>query len=405
MAPRRQREPKEGDETVKGAASYRKIYHLLWEDREFRRLSPHGKNAWFCCLTGSHTMMMPGLSSVSVMRIADQVGATVATANKALKELEALGWIEFDRNMEVLRIVNVFKYNTPHNDDNVRGWMRDWLRIPACELRAKHLSAFKDVVAGSPTYLGIIDEEIALGRFENRDKLRPNRRAAAGKQPVDGEPLSTPCQDGATSVSTTDSSKRTADSGNTSSLPTVETRDELPSPPPAGAGAVTGRPRPSFATEQQPTTPQPAVAPARPAPAVDATGQASLLPATGKPDRRRKPAGEADTRAEEVARYLARWNELKQPPFPLTQFSKEEAVVFNKQRQTRSLDELLWVLDTLHSDQYSARKTVLDLLSPQAAQRATGVAAAVAVAANAAATQPSKHVTGRNLKSLWEGEA
>lgn len=404
MAPRKQREPKEGDETVKGAASYRKIYHLLWEDREFRRLSPHGKNAWFCCLTGSHTMIMPGLSSVSVMRIADQIGATVATANKALKELEALGWVEFDRNMEVLRIVNVFKYNTPHNDDNVRGWMRDWLRIPACELRAKHLSAFRDVVAGSPTYLGIIDEEIALGRFENRDKIRPNRRAAAEKQAVDGEPLSTPCQDGATSVSTTDSGKRTADSGNTSSLPTVETRVEEPSPTPAGAGAITGPARPSFATETQPTT-QPAAAPTRPTPTVDATGQASLLPATGKPDRRRKAAGEPDTRPEEVARYLARWNELKQSPFPVLAFSKEESVVFNVQRTSRSLDELLWVLETLHNDKWFTKKTILECLSPQAAQQASGVVAASTVASNAAAAQPSKFVTGRNLEALWKGEA
>jgi hypothetical protein len=404
MASRRQREPREGDETVKGAASYRKIYHLLWEDREFRRLSPHGKNVWFCCLTGSHTMIMPGLSSVSVMRIADQIGATVATTNKALKELEALGWIEFDRNMEVLRIVNVFKYNTPHNDDNVRGWMRDWLRIPACELRAKHLSAFKDVVAGSPTYLAIIDEEIALGRFENRDKVRPNRRAAAGKQAADGESLSTPCQDGADSVSTTVSGQRTADSGHTSSLPTVETRVEVPSPPPAGAGAITGPARPSFATEPQPTTTQPA-APARPTPAVDATGQASLLPATGKPDRRRKSAGEPDSRADEVARYLARWNELKQSPFPVLAFSKEEAVVFNVQRTTRSLDELLWVLETLHNDKWFTKKTILECLSPQAAQQASGVAAAVTVASNAAATQPSKFVTGRNLEALWKGEA
>ena len=404
MASRRQREPREGDETVKGAASYRKIYHLLWEDREFRRLSPHGKNVWFCCLTGSHTMIMPGLSSVSVMRIADQIGATVATTNKALKELEALGWIEFDRNMEVLRIVNVFKYNTPHNDDNVRGWMRDWLRIPACELRHKHLSAFRDVVAGSPTYLALIDEEIALGRFENRDKVRPNRRVAAEKQPVDGELLSTPCQDGARSVSTTDSGQRAADSGHTSSLPTVETRVEEPSPPPAGAGAVTGPARPSFATETPPTTPQPA-APARTTPAVDSAGQASLLPAAGKPDRRRKPAGEPDSRSEEVARYLARWNELKQSPFPVLSFSKEEAVVFNVQRTTRSLDELLWVLETLHNDKWFTKKTILECLSPQAAQQASGVAAAVTVASNAAASQPSKFVTGRNLEALWKGEA
>ena len=396
MAPRRQREPKEGDETVKGAASYRKVYHLLWEDREFRRLSPHGKNAWFCCLTGSHTMMMPGLSSVSVMRIADQIGTTVATANKALKELEALGWIEFDRNMEVLRIVNVFKYNTPHNDDNVRGWMRDWLRLPACELRAKHLAAFRDVVAGSPTYLGIIDEEIALGRFENRDKLRPNRRAAAGKQPVDGEPLSTPCQDGATSVSTTDSGKRTAVSGNASSLPTVETRVQLPSPSPVGGGAGDERVRPSVPVEQQSTA-----TPVRPTPPVDATGQASLIPPTGTPDRRRKPTGEPEdepTATADLDRYVARWNDLKKPPFPLS-VTKEDRIFFFQQRRARGVDELLWVLETLHTDGYSAHLTIRQLVSPEAAQKAAGLKAK---ATQEPAFRSNKHAQSHeNLDEFW----
>ena len=86
-------------------------------------------------------------------------------------------------------------------------------------------------------------------------------------------------------------------------------------------------------------------------------------------------------------------------------FSKEEAVVFNVQRTTRSLDELLWVLETLHNDKWFTKKTILECLSPQAAQQASGVAAAVTVASNAAASQPSKFVTGRNLEALWKGEA
>ena len=359
MAPRRQREPKEGDETVKGAASYRKIYHLLWEDREFRRLSPHGKNAWFCCLTGSHTMMMPGLSSVSVMRIADQIGATVATANKALKELEALGWIEFDRNMEVLRIVNVFKYNTPHNDDNVRGWMRDWLRIPACELRAKHLSAFKDVVAGSPTYLGIIDEEIALGRFENRDKLRPNRRAAAGKQQADGEPLSTPCQDGATSVSTTDSGKRTAGSGNASSLPTVETREKTLCDPPA-AVAVTDEPfgpPPVVQTQPQPTTP-------------DRKPRQPKLVLTGEAPSQKPPANPEHAQiSADLGRWLDRYRVWRNDPKATVQFH-----VFAQAWKARGIDDLLLALDGLKGDDFAKTCAPKALLAESMIAKGVGIA-------------------------------
>ena len=335
MAPRKYREPKEGDETVKGAASYRKIYHLLWEDREFRRLSPHGKNAWFCCLTGSHTMIMPGLSSVSVMRIADQIGATVATANKALKELEALGWIEFDRNMEVLRIVNVFKYNTPHNNDNVRGWMREWLRIPPCELRAKHLSAFRDVVVGSPTYLAIIDEEIALGRFENRDKVRTNWRPAAVKQPVDGEPLLTRCQDGADSVSTTDSGQRTADSGK------VEV--QLPLAPPAAVAVTDEDFGPAPVVQTQPPA---AVATTQPP---DRKPRQPKLVLTGEAPSQRKPANPEHAQiVADMGRWLDRYRTMRNDPKATVQFH-----VFAQAWKARGIDDLLLALDGLRSDEFA----------------------------------------------------
>lgn len=339
MAPRKYREPKEGDETVKGAASYRKIYHLLWEDREFRRLSPHGKNAWFCCLTGSHTMIMPGLSSVSVMRIADQIGATVATANKALKELEALGWIEFDRNMEVLRIVNVFKYNTPHNNDNVRGWMRDWLRIPPCELRAKHLSAFRDVVVGSPTYLAIIDEEIALGRFENRDKVRTNWRPAAVKQPVDGEPLLTRCQDGADSVSTTDSGQRTADSGK------VEV--QLPLAPPAAVAEADEDFGPAPVEQPQPPA---AVATTQPT-TTDRKPRQPKLVLSGEAPSQRKPANPEHAQiTADLGRWLDRYRTMRNDPRATVQFH-----VFATAWKARGIDDLLLALDGLRNDDFALR--------------------------------------------------
>lgn len=403
MASKNQQTPKEGDETIKGSAPFRKVYYLMWEDRQVRRLSHLEKNVWFCCLTGSHTTMLPGLASVSVMRIADQVGATVASTNKALKAIEALGWIEFDRNMEVLRVVNAFKYNVPSNGDMVRGWMREWLRIPDCELRSKHLLAFKLVIAGSPSLVAIADEEIALGRFENRDKIRTYKRAAAEKPTDAQDTVSTPSQDGPETVSTSVSSKQEEGSSNASSLPTVETRVELPSPTPAGAGAGTGPVRPSFADESQ-TTPQPAAAPARPTPAVDATGQASLLPATGKPDRRRKRPEEPEDEPKASAdldRYVARWNELKKPRFPLT-LTQADRIMFFQQRKARGVEELLWVLETLHGDAWSAHSTVRQLLSAEAAQKAAGLGAKLK---KDAGPQPSKHITGRDLEGLWEGEA
>ena len=184
------------------------------------------------------------------------------------------------------------------------------------------------------------------------------------------------------------------------------------SPEPSTAGAVVEGddlgPAPVLLAEptdqQEPQQTTPAAAPVRPTPAVDATGQASLLPPTGKPDRRRKRPEEPEdepTATADLDRYVARWNDLKKPPFPLS-VTKEDRIVFFQQRKARGVEELLWVLEVLHRDGYSAHLTVRQLLSAEAAQKAAGLGAKLK---KEAGPQPSKHITGRDLEGLWEGEA
>jgi hypothetical protein len=142
----------------------------------------------------------------------------------------------------------------------------------------------------------------------------------------------------------------------------------------------------------------------RPAPVVDASGQASLLPSTSKPDRRRKPAAEPEeepTATADLERWVARYVELKSPQFPPA-LTKEDRIFFFQQRKARGIDELVWVLETLHPHEYSGHLTIRQLLSAESAQRAAGLKAK---AVQSAGPQPTKYVTGRNLKSLWEGEA
>ena len=151
-----------------------------------------------------------------------------------------------------------------------------------------------------------------------------------------------------------------------------------------------------------PLDPQPTAARARPTPAVDATGQASLLPATGKPDRRRKPAGEPEdepTATADLDRYVARWNELKKPPFPLS-LTKEDRIFFFQQRKARGIDELVWVLEVLHTDPYSAHLPIRALVAPEAAQKAAGLKAK---ATQEPAFRPNRHnISHENLDVVWD---
>ena len=148
------------------------------------------------------------------------------------------------------------------------------------------------------------------------------------------------------------------------------------SPEPSSADADAGGdlgPAPLLLAETTDT--QPTAAPARLTPAVDATGQASLIPATGKPDRRRKPAGEPEdepTATADLDRWVARYVELKSPQFPPA-LTKEDRIFFFQQRKARGIEELVWVLETLHGDAWSAHSTIRQLVSPEAAQKAAGL--------------------------------
>jgi predicted transcriptional regulator len=362
MAPKKHREPKEGEETIKGSAPFRKVYYLMWEDRELRRLSHIEKVTWLICLTGSHTTMLPGLASVSVMRLADQVGASVAATNKALKQLEALGWIEFDRNMEVLRVVNAFKYNVPSNGDMVRGWIREWLRIPACELRAKHLEAFKHVIAGSPTLVAIMDEEIALGRFENRDKVRAYQRPAAGKPQDSQDTVSTPSQDSAGTVSTSVSRKQEEGSSKASSLPTVETRQSTLCDPPLAVAESDEDFGP--APVEQPTA---AVATTQPP---DRKPRQPKLVLTGEAPSSRKPANPEHAQiVADMGRWLDRYRVWRSDPKATVPFP-----VFAQAWKARGIDDLMLALDGLRDDDFGKTCAPKALLSESMIAKGIGFA-------------------------------
>jgi len=382
----------------KGSYEFATVCPDLWRDKEFKRLTIEQRYVWLHLLTSPARTHFPGLARTTIREVAAVIDLSFKKVSATIAKLTELRWVEFDEAEEVMYLPNGLKYNPPDNPKQLIHWVRVWSSFPDCSLKGQALDALRHACELSPDFLAVIDQEVELGPYKDRPKPRKNRSGSKGQH---GRGTDTVSGTVAPTVAQTSPIPFTT---HHSPLTNVEVQEQLPSPPPAGDGAVTGPARPSFATETPPTTPQPA-APARTTPAVDSAGQASLLPAAGKPDRRRKPAGEPDSRSEEVARYLARWNELKQSPFPVLSFSKEEAVVFNVQRTTRSLDELLWVLETLHNDKWFTKKTILECLSPQAAQQASGVAAAVTVASNAAASQPSKFVTGRNLEALWKGEA
>jgi hypothetical protein len=378
----------------KGSYEFATVCPDLWRDKEFKRLTIEQRYVWLHLLTSPARTHFPGLARTTIREVAAVIDLSFKKVSATIAKLTELGWVEFDEAEEVMYLPNGLKYNPPDNPKQLIHWVRVWSSFPDCSLKDRALDALRHACELSPDFLAVIDQEVELGPYKDRPKPRKNRSGSKGQQ---GRGTDTVSGTVAPTVAQTSPIPFTT---HHSPLTNVEVQEQLPSPPPAGAGAVTGPARPSFATETQPT-PQTA-APARPTPVVDATGQASLLPATGKPDRRRKPAGEPDdepTATADLDRYVARWNELKKPPFPLS-LTKEDRIFFFQQRKARGIDELVWVLEVLHGDDWSAGKTIRQLVSAEAAQKAAGLNAKTT---KEPAFRSNRHAQSHeNLDDVWQ---
>ena len=356
----------------KGSYEFAAVCPAVWRDKEYRKqLTLEQRHIWLHLLTSPTRTHFPGLLRTTIKEIAALVDLSPRKVAAALEEFKKLGWAEYDAEEELLYLPKALKYNPPDNEKQLIHWVRVWSSFPECYLTKLALDALRYACELSPDLTATIEREVALGPYKDRPKPRKNRSGNKGQQ---GRGTDTVSGTVASTVALTSPIPFTT---HHSPLTNVEEQGQLPSPPPAGAGALTGPARPSFATKTQPTQPTTATtaAPVRLAPAVDASGQASLIPATGKPDRRRKPAGEPEdepTATADLDRWVARYVELKKPPFPPA-LTKEDRIFFFQQRRSRGIDELVWVLEVLHGDDWSAGKTIRQLVSAEAAQKAAGL--------------------------------
>ena len=375
----------------KGSYEFATVCPDLWRDKEFKRLTVEQRYVWLHLLTSPARTHFPGLARTTIREVAAIVELSFKKVSATIAKLTELGWVEFDEAEEVMYLPNGLKYNPPDNPKQLIHWVRVWSSFPDCSLKERALDALRHACELSPDFLAVIDQEVELGPYKDRPKPRKNR---SGSKVQQGRSTDTVSGTVAPTVAQTSPISFTT---HHSPLTNVEVQEQLPSPPPVGDGAGGERVRPSPVSETQPTA-----TPARSAPVVDASGQASLLPASGKPDRRRKPVGEPEdepTATADLDRWVARYVELKRPPFPPA-LTKEDRIFFFQQRKARGIDELVWVLEVLHGDPYSAHLPIRALVAPEAAQKAAGIKAKVT---QEPAFRPNRHnISHENLDVVWD---
>lgn len=130
---------------------YRKVSLRMWSDEKFVGLSPMKPSAqglWFYMLTGKRTTAIPGLLTVGVMGLAEDLHWPLAATRKCLDEIVKSGMAVVDPVANLIWLPNAIHHNCPANPSVVIGWKTLWRTLPEVPLRAKASAAMRQALAG-----------------------------------------------------------------------------------------------------------------------------------------------------------------------------------------------------------------------------------------------------------------
>jgi len=119
-------------------ARHRKVDLRMHGDEKYRRLTPCppcGQALWWHLLTGRHTGIIPGLSSIGEAAFAEQLGWPIRGFRQAFAEVLREGMAKADWSAKLVWVPNAIKYNPPANPNVVRSWRDAWEELPECELK------------------------------------------------------------------------------------------------------------------------------------------------------------------------------------------------------------------------------------------------------------------------------
>jgi hypothetical protein len=142
---------------------YRKIEPKLWDDEKIVDLGPITKLVWVYLLTGKHTSSLPGLWTITAAGIAEGLRLPVEDIERSLSDLEAIGRVEIDARLRLMRVPKSPRHNQAANAGVVKSWWNQWRDLPECALKYRHVENLRDGATTSATltawemYFGVVD--------------------------------------------------------------------------------------------------------------------------------------------------------------------------------------------------------------------------------------------------------
>jgi hypothetical protein len=151
---------------------YRMLDVRIWCDEKFRALSglkPSAQALFIYLLTNPHTTSIPGLYRAGAAAMSEELGWSLLSFNRALKEVVEQGLVRVDLKARVIFIANAIKYNKPQSPNVVKSWSLHWDEIPECGLKNEAYEFLKGFVEGLGKAFGQAFEE-SLGKAQSKKR-------------------------------------------------------------------------------------------------------------------------------------------------------------------------------------------------------------------------------------------
>lgn len=122
-------------------AVYSKVDRRIWGDFKFRSLSDDAKLLFLYLLTAPESLPLPGFFIMGKAQLAESMGWLPERLSKPFEELFRNGMVKCDWEARFLFLTNGIKRNPPDNPNVVKGWARQFDKLPECNLKEESLSS------------------------------------------------------------------------------------------------------------------------------------------------------------------------------------------------------------------------------------------------------------------------
>jgi hypothetical protein len=190
-------------------ARFSMVERRLWNDiADLTPIKPCGAGLWVYLLTTPYLGVLPGLIVAGEAMLAENLKWEIKPFRKAYAELERKGMVRADwasRLVMLPKVVNrYFERGGPENPNVVRGWRRQWLEVPPCELGNEYRTLLGSHIKGLGEGYGKAFDE-AFGLAPPTPSPKHSRPYSANKEkekdlppnpPPSGGDLSSPGKTG-----------------------------------------------------------------------------------------------------------------------------------------------------------------------------------------------------------------